>query len=34
MADARVVAALLTHGWDGEWFLRAYEFSGNKVGIH
>jgi cellobiose phosphorylase len=20
------------HGWDGSWFLRAYDFSGNKVG--
>ena len=20
------------HGWDGEWFLRAYDFYGNKVG--
>ena len=24
--------AILTHGWDGEWFLRAYDFFGNKVG--
>jgi cellobiose phosphorylase len=21
-----------SHGWDGEWFLRAYDDSGNKVG--
>ena len=21
-----------THGWDGEWFLRAYDYYGNKVG--
>lgn len=21
-----------TKGWDGEWFLRAYDFNGNKVG--
>ncbi len=21
-----------THGWDGEWFLRAYDDAGNKVG--
>ncbi|MDJ0322709.1 glycosyl transferase [Cryobacterium sp. PH31-AA6] len=26
--------ALLSHGWDGEWFLRAYDFYGNKVGTH
>jgi len=24
--------ALLTDGWDGEWFLRAYDFYGNPVG--
>ncbi|MBW8036282.1 MAG: glycosyl transferase [Planctomycetes bacterium] len=22
------------HGWDGEWFLRAYDFFGEKVGSH
>jgi len=22
------------HGWDGEWFLRAYDFYGNKIGSH
>ena len=36
-ADARAAVermrtAVLTHGWDGEWFLRAYDFSGNPVG--
>lgn len=20
------------HGWDGEWFLRAYDFYGEKIG--
>lgn len=25
-------AAILEHGWDGEWFLRAYDAMGNKVG--
>ena len=25
-------ATVLSHGWDGEWFLRAYDFYGNKVG--
>lgn len=24
--------AILTDGWDGEWFLRAYDAFGNKVG--
>jgi len=24
--------AIDKHGWDGEWFLRAYDFYGNKVG--
>ncbi|MBQ9550647.1 MAG: glycosyl transferase [Lachnospiraceae bacterium] len=24
--------AILDHGWDGEWFLRAYDAHGNKVG--
>jgi cellobiose phosphorylase len=24
--------AVLRHGWDGEWFLRAYDFFGAKVG--
>ena len=25
-------AAVLAHGWDGEWFLRAYDFYGQPVG--
>jgi len=24
--------AVLEHAWDGDWFLRAYDFFGNKVG--
>jgi len=24
--------AVKTHGWDGEWYLRAYDFFGNKIG--
>lgn len=24
--------AILAHGWDGDWFLRAYDFYGNKIG--
>lgn len=27
-----MVAAALKHGWDGEWFLRAYDDAGAKVG--
>jgi cellobiose phosphorylase len=27
-----MVAAVKEHGWDGDWFLRAYDFYGNKVG--
>ena len=26
--------ALLEYGWDGEWFLRAYDANGDKVGSH
>jgi cellobiose phosphorylase len=29
---ARMEAAVLAHGWDGEWFRRAYDFFGNPVG--
>ncbi|MBK3516759.1 GH36-type glycosyl hydrolase domain-containing protein [Carboxylicivirga marina] len=28
----KMVAAVKARGWDGEWFLRAYDFYGNKVG--
>ena len=24
--------AVLTHGWDGDWFIRAYDAFGNKIG--
>ena len=24
--------AVKKHGWDGNWFLRAYDFAGNKIG--
>jgi len=27
-------AVLLEHGWDGNWFLRAYDDLGQKVGSH
>ncbi|MCB8999574.1 MAG: glycosyl transferase [Bacteroidales bacterium] len=26
--------AVKKNGWDGEWFLRAYDYYGNKVGSH
>jgi cellobiose phosphorylase len=25
---------VLEHGWDGDWFLRAYDANGHKVGSH
>jgi cellobiose phosphorylase len=32
-AAVRTMAdVILRHGWDGDWFLRAYDFFGNKVG--
>lgn len=31
-AAAKMEAAALKHGWDGEWFLRAYDDFGAKVG--
>lgn len=31
-AAVKMEATVLQHGWDGEWFLRAYDFFGNKVG--
>ena len=27
-----MITAVKKHGWDGEWFLRAYDFKGNKIG--
>jgi cellobiose phosphorylase len=27
-------AAVKRDGWDGDWYLRAYDFFGNKVGSH
>ncbi|MDL2299834.1 glycosyl transferase [Bacteroides sp. OttesenSCG-928-E20] len=27
-----MVQAIKAHGWDGEWYLRAYDFYGKKVG--
>ena len=31
-AVANMERAVLTDGWDGEWFLRAYDANGGKVG--
>jgi len=31
---AQMAATVLKHGWDGEWFLRAYDYFGRKVGSH
>jgi cellobiose phosphorylase len=30
--SAKMTDVVLKHGWDGEWFLRAYDFFGKKVG--
>jgi cellobiose phosphorylase len=30
----RMQAALLANGWDGDWFLRAYDDRGSRVGSH
>ena len=27
-----MVSAIREHGWDGDWFLRAYDYFGNKIG--
>ena len=29
-----MVEAVKKHGWDGEWYLRAYDYFGRKVGSH
>jgi cellobiose phosphorylase len=31
-AAAKMESTLLEHGWDGQWFLRAYDDLGRKVG--
>jgi cellobiose phosphorylase len=28
----RMIEAVREYGWDGEWFLRAYDFAGHEVG--
>ncbi len=30
----KMALAIKEYGWDGEWFLRAYDFYGNKIGSH
>ena len=27
-----MIEAVKKHGWDGEWYLRAYDFYGRKIG--
>lgn len=29
-----MIGSVKKYGWDGEWFLRAYDYYGNKVGSH
>lgn len=31
---SRMEENVIAHGWDGKWFLRAYDDSGNKIGSH
>ena len=33
-AVARMEEAVKRYGWDGEWFLRAYDYYGRKIGSH
>ena len=33
-AVAAMEEAVKKSGWDGEWFLRAYDYYGNKIGSH
>jgi len=32
ISASEMSAVVLEHGWDGDWFVRAYDFFGNKVG--
>jgi len=29
-----MIGAVKNHGWDGDWYLRAYDYYGNKVGTN
>jgi cellobiose phosphorylase len=31
-AAEKMVGTIAEHGWDGEWFRRAYDFNGNVIG--
>ena len=33
-AVATMENAVKAHGWDGDWFLRAYDYYGRKIGSH
>ena len=33
-AAAEMEATVLAHGWDGDWFMRAYDDSGAPIGSH
>jgi cellobiose phosphorylase len=33
-ASERMATTVREHGWDGEWFLRAYDAFGKKIGSH
>jgi cellobiose phosphorylase len=33
-AIASMTETIKTHGWDGNWFLRAYDAYGHKIGSH
>jgi cellobiose phosphorylase len=30
----KMINAINAYGWDGEWFLRAYDYFGEKIGSH
>ncbi|HJX72339.1 MAG TPA: hypothetical protein VJ346_10310 [Bacteroidales bacterium] len=30
----KMIDSISAYGWDGEWFLRAYDFFGEKIGSH
>jgi len=34
LAAERMASSIAEHGWDGSWFLRAYDYFGNPVGSH
>ncbi|MGD0196822.1 MAG: glycosyl hydrolase family 65 protein [Solirubrobacteraceae bacterium] len=33
-AGESMAATIEEHGWDGEWFLRAYDYFGDPIGTH